>query len=137
MCTVCGCGTDISTKAPGLGSSVAAHSHDHGREHSHPHSDHHHHDHVDGTIDFGSGIAGVDLPGVSQQRTIRIERDILSKNNAFAACQPRSTAECQHIRTQLCLQPRLRKDVAAGSRDQRPQGTLADGRDRRRSANIA
>jgi len=84
MCTVCGCGTDISTKAPGLGSRVAALSHDDGREHSHPHSDHHHHDHVEGTIDFGSGIAGVDLPGVSQQRTIRIERDILSKNDAFA-----------------------------------------------------
>ena len=84
MCTVCGCGTGLSPKAPGQGSAVAAHSHDRGREHSHPHSDHHHRDHVEGTIDFGSGIAGVDLPGVSQQRTIRIERDILSKNNAFA-----------------------------------------------------
>jgi hydrogenase nickel incorporation protein HypB len=84
MCTVCGCGTDISTKAPATESRVAAHSHDHGREHLHPHSDHHHHDHVEGTIDFGGGIAGVDLPGVSQQRTIRIERDILSKNNVFA-----------------------------------------------------
>jgi hydrogenase nickel incorporation protein HypB len=84
MCTVCGCGTDLSTKAPSRGSPVAAHFHDHGREHSHPHSDHHHHDHVEGTIDFGSGIAGVALPGVSQKRTIRIERDVLSKNNAFA-----------------------------------------------------
>jgi hydrogenase nickel incorporation protein HypB len=83
MCTVCGCGADLSTRAPGLGSPVAAHSHDHGREHSHPPSDHRH-AHVEGTIDFGSGIAGVDLPGVSQQRTIRIERDILSKNGAFA-----------------------------------------------------
>jgi hydrogenase nickel incorporation protein HypB len=55
-------------------------AHDH--DHRHPHA--HDHDHVSGTIDFGNGPAGVDVPGLSQARTIRIERDILSKNAAFA-----------------------------------------------------
>jgi hydrogenase nickel incorporation protein HypB len=36
-------------------------------------------------IDFGNGLAAVHIPGMSQKRTISIERDILSKNDAFAA----------------------------------------------------
>jgi len=85
MCTVCGCGTDISTKGPGPESPVGNHTHDHGQGYSHAQShEHHHHDHAQGTLDFGNGIAGVNLPGMSQARTIRIERDILSKNDAFA-----------------------------------------------------
>ena len=46
-----------------------------------------HHDHVhdiDGTIDFGTGLAGVHIPGRRKERIIRSERDILSKNAAFA-----------------------------------------------------
>ena len=35
-------------------------------------------------IDFGKGLAGVSIAGLSQERTISIERDILSKNNAYA-----------------------------------------------------
>jgi len=35
-------------------------------------------------IDFGAGIAGVHVPGLSQDRIVRIERDILSKNDAYA-----------------------------------------------------
>ncbi len=86
MCTVCGCGTDISTKGPGPESPVGPHTHDRGPDYSHAHSHahRHHHDHAEGTLDFGNGIAGVNLPGMSQARTIRIERDILSKNDAFA-----------------------------------------------------
>jgi hydrogenase nickel incorporation protein HypB len=85
MCAVCGCGTDISTRGADSESRVGTHTHDHGPDHSHAHSHHHHHhDHAEETLDFGKGIAGVDLPGMSQERTIRIERDILSKNNAFA-----------------------------------------------------
>ncbi|MFO1026908.1 MAG: hydrogenase nickel incorporation protein HypB [Acetobacteraceae bacterium] len=37
-----------------------------------------------GLVDAGGGLAGVHVPGLSQERIIRIERDILSKNNAFA-----------------------------------------------------
>ena len=84
MCTVCGCGTDFSAKAPGAAGHAGTHTHDHhGHDHSHAHG-HHHHGHLEGTIDFGKGAAGVSLPGISQARTIRIERDLLSKNDALA-----------------------------------------------------
>ena len=85
MCTVCGCGTGPSMGRTGSENHAETHTHEHDRDHSHanPHG-HHHHDHVEASLDFGKGDAGVNLSGVSQQRTIRIERDILSKNNAFA-----------------------------------------------------
>lgn len=54
MCVVCGCST----------------SHDY----------HYHHR----ATDFGSGPAGVSVAGLTQERTIRIERDILCRNDAFA-----------------------------------------------------
>jgi hydrogenase nickel incorporation protein HypB len=85
MCTVCGCGTaaiaeDGNAKRPlGLHTGTV-----HRHEHPHVHADHQH-SHAKGAIDFGSGLAGQHVAGLSQQRTIRIERDILSKNNAFAA----------------------------------------------------
>jgi len=84
MCTVYGCGTDFSAKAPGAAGHAGTHTHDHhGHDHSHAHG-HHHHGHLEGTIDFGKGAAGVSLPGISQARTIRIERDLLSKNDSLA-----------------------------------------------------
>ncbi|BBF94000.1 hydrogenase nickel incorporation protein HypB [Blastochloris tepida] len=69
-----------------------SHSHDHDHEHGHDHDhDHlhddghvHHHDHAEGTHDYGAGLAGVHVPGMSQERIVRIERDILAKNNAYA-----------------------------------------------------
>jgi hydrogenase nickel incorporation protein HypB len=36
------------------------------------------------TIDFGQGPAGASLPGVSQTRTVTLERNILDANNRFA-----------------------------------------------------
>jgi hydrogenase nickel incorporation protein HypB len=36
-------------------------------------------------IDFSSGPAGLEVAGLTQERTIRIERDILAKNDAYAA----------------------------------------------------
>jgi len=81
MCTVCGCGTDTIEGQ----SAIPGHDHDH---HHHDH-DHHHHDHdgppvTRGRLDTGSGIAGVRIPGLSQERIVRIERDILSKNDGYA-----------------------------------------------------
>lgn len=55
MCAVCGCGTG--------------------------HDDH---AHGGGVFDFGAGLAGVHIAGLSQERTIRIERGILAKNDALA-----------------------------------------------------
>ncbi|UVK48601.1 hydrogenase nickel incorporation protein HypB (plasmid) [Mesorhizobium sp. AR07] len=86
MCTVCGCET----------SSIEGHKHDEGgHRHSHDHhhdQDHHHHgdgghEHhhaADCSVHYGKGIAGVTVPGMSQGRIIQVERDILSKNDAYA-----------------------------------------------------
>jgi hydrogenase nickel incorporation protein HypB len=64
------------------------HHHDHGHPHAHPHAHLHaqdqDHAHGEGVIDFGAGIAGVHAPGLSQERIVRIERDILSKNDSYA-----------------------------------------------------
>jgi hydrogenase nickel incorporation protein HypB len=35
-------------------------------------------------VDYGAGIAGVHVPGLSQERIVQIERDILSKNRSYA-----------------------------------------------------
>ena len=97
MCTVCGCGTASLMNAPakevqaeGVAGRAHSHSHDHDHDHDHDHGhshDHgadHHHETAFAAIDFGNGLAGVSVPGLSQERTISIERDILAKNNAFA-----------------------------------------------------
>lgn len=68
MCNVCGCNGD--------GATVEGHSHDHGAHH------HHHHDH--GDIHFGHGPAGTEVPGMSQDRLIEIETDIMAKNDRYA-----------------------------------------------------
>ena len=81
MCTVCGCTTPGSPSE-----SVQSHNHRHGHDHPHAHPGlNAGHGHVHGTIDFGAGLAGVEVAGLSQERTIRIERDILAKNASFAA----------------------------------------------------
>jgi hydrogenase nickel incorporation protein HypB len=101
MCVVCGCGTSIIAEqarseqpSPQGGTTRdhdhlhphAHHAHHYEREHSdlRAHDDHHHED-ADGSINFGTGRGGMHVPGLSQERTISIERDILSKNDAFAA----------------------------------------------------
>ena len=76
------------------------HDHDHPHDHGHHHHDHdHHHNHDEAhahahggehghehahTHDYGAGIAGVHVPGLSQDRIVQIERDILGKNNSYA-----------------------------------------------------
>jgi hydrogenase nickel incorporation protein HypB len=82
MCTICGCGTGPENeKGEGHGHSHHQHSHVHHNDHTHDH-----HDHGDkASIHYGAGIAGVHIPGMSQQRIIQVERDILSKNDGFAA----------------------------------------------------
>lgn len=94
MCTVCGCS--------GTGAEKGDHDRHHGHDHHHQHGDHHHHGHdhdhhhhaaaehdhahcADGVIDHGGGLAGVHVPGLSQDRIVQIERDILAKNDGYAA----------------------------------------------------
>ena len=93
------------------------HHHDHGHDHhhghadDHPHSHDHPHDHphepsvAAGTVDYGGGIAGVHVPGLSQERVIRIERDILSKNDALAADNRRYFARTRTLALNLVSSP--------------------------------
>ena len=61
-----------------------AQGHDDAHAHQHMHESRDHVHHADGRLDFGAGPAGVHVPGMSQGRTLRIERDIMEKNNAYA-----------------------------------------------------
>jgi hydrogenase nickel incorporation protein HypB len=99
MCSVCGCGEAqvVLDKDKPAGGHAHPHDHDHGHGHSHDHDhDHPHghaaHDHDSGAIDYGQGPAGAHAPGVSQERMVAIERDILSKNDAYARENRRALA---------------------------------------------
>lgn len=78
MCSVCGCHDvvtfDAKPKAPEkplpFGHVLA------GGPQPKP-AQHHHH--------YGTGVAGVSVPGLSQERLIEVETSILSKNDAYAA----------------------------------------------------
>lgn len=83
MCAVCGCGTGSMDGKPTF---EPSHSHEHPHAHDH---DHHHHDdgglpQIHGLADAGGGLGGVHVPGLSQERIVRIERDVLAKNNGYA-----------------------------------------------------
>ncbi|MDL2402920.1 hydrogenase nickel incorporation protein HypB [Rhizobium mayense] len=99
MCTVCGCGTEmmeVNKSETGAHGGEHDHHHDHGGRHRDPGHGHHHdhdrhraHDHdrraEDGGLHYGNGIAGVHVPDMSQERIVQVEKDILSKNDAYAA----------------------------------------------------
>lgn len=79
MCTVCGCSAgDVQT-------AVHAHEHDHTHDHAHGHDHDHHH--------YGLGPAHAHAPGLSQARMVKIEQDILAKNNQYAASNRRYFSE--------------------------------------------
>ena len=69
MCNVCGCGTAQLE----------------GHHHVHDHGHGHHHGHSHGDTHYGQGPAGVSVPGMTQERLIEIETDVLAKNDRYAA----------------------------------------------------
>lgn len=73
MCTVCGCGEGPQHQHP--------HDHSHDCEHEHAHEHGHGHDHHQ---HYGLGPAGLHVSGMSQARIIRLEQDILGRNNRLA-----------------------------------------------------
>lgn len=76
MCTVCGCGQrEIRDESAGH-----HHHHDHDDDQVHGHGQNH---------DYGQGPAGAHAPGLTQQRMVRIEQDILAKNDAYAEANRR------------------------------------------------
>ena len=68
--------------------STHTHDHQHQGDHDHAHDHVHGHAHgqpaAGGTLDYGSGPARSHAPGMTQSRMVQIERDILSKNDAYA-----------------------------------------------------
>ncbi len=93
MCKDCGCGSGgTGYKINGKTSAELhghSHDHDHGHDHHHDHDhshDHHHdhsHDHDHHHV-HAAPLAAVHQPDVDGERVIRIERDILAKNNDIA-----------------------------------------------------
>ncbi|WP_424971361.1 hydrogenase nickel incorporation protein HypB [Dinoroseobacter sp. S76] len=94
MCTVCGCDGD------GVKIEAGGHSHAHGHDHHH-----HHHHHHGQDIHFGAGPAGVEVPGMSQERLIEIETSILSKNDAYADGNRARLAELNALALNLVSSP--------------------------------
>jgi hydrogenase nickel incorporation protein HypB len=81
MCMTCGCGKGqtligghVLQKTRKPGEALRFREHKENAAHTHAHD----------TIDFGAGPAGTHAPGISQSRMVKIERDILSKNNDYA-----------------------------------------------------
>ena len=115
MCSVCGCGQ--ATVVTGDADAAHEHAHDHGHPHGHDHGDgqgwhvhgndedHRHPDPNGHTHDYGKGIAGAHVPGLSQERIVTIERGILSKNDAFAAENRRAFADAGVFALNLVSSP--------------------------------
>jgi len=97
MCSVCGCGEAQIVLDKDMPAGGHAHAADHAHPHDHDHGHDHHHDHGphrhdEGVIDYGRAPAGAHAPGVSQERMVAIERDVMSKNDAYARDNRRALA---------------------------------------------
>ena len=92
MCEICGCADDSRPRLTNLQSGVtlaidAAHHHDHDHVADHTHSGHHHEHHHHHHHDHGHGHHhdhGHDGADHSHGTTIRLETEILTKNNRLA-----------------------------------------------------
>ncbi len=89
MCGVCGCGNgaEHGQSHEHVGPDGQVYRHVHEAAHSHAQDDAAHgntHD-ARGLVRLDSGPAGTEVPGVSQGRLVRIQQDILGKNNELAA----------------------------------------------------
>ncbi|PKO83362.1 MAG: hydrogenase accessory protein HypB [Betaproteobacteria bacterium HGW-Betaproteobacteria-11] len=84
MCTTCGCNAG-EVKLDGQ--TVHDHAGSDGRVYRHAHADAHDHSHPHphGLLHLGRGETHAHAPGLSPARVVRIERDILARNNGHAA----------------------------------------------------
>ncbi len=83
MCAVCGCGQGETRIETGDGKKVNGEPHDHGHSHAHDHGHHHHHE--DGHHDDRHHHDHDHGPDEGQSRIVKIEQDLLAKNDAYAA----------------------------------------------------
>ncbi|PKM15171.1 MAG: hydrogenase accessory protein HypB [Gammaproteobacteria bacterium HGW-Gammaproteobacteria-2] len=115
MCKICGCENGqlriegaLSPAHPHAHDHVHQHDHDHDHDHQHAHAHSHAHDHQhsgDGALHFGNGAAGASVPGQSQARLVRIEQDILARNDAIAADNRRVFAAAGVLALNLMSSP--------------------------------
>lgn len=113
MCTTCGCSGDGATfegenhAHPHGGHHHHDHAHPHEHEHEHAHDHPHPHDgaHDNGSLDYGSGPARSHAPGLSQARMVEIERNILSKNDTYAASNRACFAQNGNLALNLLAGP--------------------------------
>lgn len=92
MCAICGCGGE----------------HIEGADRPHPHRhdhDHHNVNDIRARHDHGSDAAGMHVPGLDQHRTIHIERNILAKNDEYAAANRARLAEAEVLAINLMSSP--------------------------------
>ncbi|HHI71846.1 MAG TPA: hydrogenase nickel incorporation protein HypB [Rhodobacteraceae bacterium] len=97
MCNVCGCGSgEVTVDGHNSGHD---HHHDHHREHGydHTHNGHTHH--------YGQGPAHAHAPGLSQARMVEIEKNILAKNDEYAAVNRRTLAAAGTLALNLVSSP--------------------------------
>lgn len=87
MCNTCGCGTGQTLiaghalrKSRNSGGALHFRAPEGGAGQARQEAGAHHH----AALDYGAGAAGAHVPGMSQSRMVRIERDILAKNNEYA-----------------------------------------------------
>ncbi len=83
MCGVCGCGEGETRIEAGDGKKVNGEPHVHAHGHDHDHGHHHHH-HGDGHHDQPH-LHDDDHHEEGQSRIVKIEQDLLAKNDAYAA----------------------------------------------------
>jgi hydrogenase nickel incorporation protein HypB len=69
------------------------HAHEHDGAHDHEHAGEHDRPHDETAANYGAGPAGAHAPGMSPTRMVRIEQDILAKNNAYAQANRRAFAD--------------------------------------------
>ena len=96
MCMTCGCGKGETligghalARKQNAGGKMRYKPHEENAAHSHSHE----HMLSPDTIDYGTGAAGTHAPGMSQSRMVKIERDILAKNNDYAGQNRRYFSE--------------------------------------------
>ena len=81
MCTTCGCGSD---QARGVDAAGAARDHVHAHEHAHAHEHEHEHEH-EREHEHSHAHAHRHSHESPSPRMLRIEEDILARNNVFAS----------------------------------------------------
>lgn len=132
MCTVCGCGVGearingtpvfVAFK-PRQGQNNFVHSHPY--EHSHP--DDHSQSNDQHVHHYGLGPARAHAPGMSQQRMVQIEQDILGKNDQYANANRQKLAAMGILALNLVSSPGSGKTTLLTKTlvDLAPQKTMA------------